>query len=47
MKTYIVYVCGVEKGYVKAANHYAAERKAFKMFPDFAPYHVSVAYTEL
>ena len=47
MKTYIVYVVGVEKGYVKAANHYAAERKAYKMFPDFAPRHVSVVYTEI
>jgi hypothetical protein len=46
MKLYIVYVCGVEKGYVKAANHNAAERKARKMFPDFAAV-VSVAYTEV
>ena len=46
MKTYIVFVCGVKKAVIKAANHNAAERKAYKMFPDFAPFNVSVAYTE-
>lgn len=28
MKTYIIYVKGIEKGYLKAANHNAAEKKA-------------------
>lgn len=47
MKTYIVYVNGVERGYIKAANHNAAEKKAQKKYNDYPPHHVSVAYTEL
>jgi len=30
MKTYIVYLNGVEVGYIKAANHIQAEKKAWK-----------------
>jgi hypothetical protein len=30
MKTYIVYVNGIEAGYVKASSHNAAEKKAQK-----------------
>jgi hypothetical protein len=33
MKTYIVYVNGQEAGYVKAASHNAAEKKAQKKHP--------------
>ena len=44
MKTYIVYVNGEETGYVKAASHNAAEKKAQKKHPGK---QVSVAYTEL
>ncbi len=44
MKTYIVYVDGVEVGLIKAANHNAAEKKAQKKYPNK---HVSVAYTEV
>lgn len=44
MKTYIVYVDGVETGYVKAGSHNAAEKKAAKKHPGK---NVSVAYTEL
>lgn len=32
MKTYIVYVNGVEVGYIKAGSHNAAEKKAQKKF---------------
>jgi hypothetical protein len=44
MKTYIVYVDGVERRLIKAANHNAAEKKAQKQYPDK---QVSVAYTEV
>jgi hypothetical protein len=44
MKTYIVYVDGEEKGYVKAGSHNAAETKAQKEHPG---HNVSVTYTEL
>ena len=44
MKTYIVYVDGVETGYIKAATHNAAEKKAQKKYPNRS---VSVAYTEI
>lgn len=44
MKTYIVYVDGEEKGYIKAGSHNAAEKKAQKKYPN---HNVSVAYTEL
>lgn len=44
VKTYIVYVDGVEVGLIKAGSHNAAERKAQKKHPGKA---VSVAYTEV
>ena len=54
MKTYIVYVNGVEAGYIKGGSHNAAEKKAKKKY---APVRardgfrdecsVSVAYTEI
>ena len=44
MKTYIVYVDGVETEYIKAGSHNAAERKAQKRWPGR---NVSVAYTEI
>lgn len=44
MKTYIVYVNGVEAGKVKAASHNAAEKKAAAKNPGK---QVSVAYTEV
>jgi hypothetical protein len=44
MKTYIVYVDGCEKGYIKAHNHNEAERKAKWIYPGF---DVTVVYTEL
>ncbi len=44
MKTYIVYVNGVEAGVIKAASHNAAEKKAQAKHPGK---NVSVAYTEL
>jgi len=44
MKTYIVYVDGVELGYIKAGSHNAAEAKAQKRHPGR---QVMVAYTEL
>lgn len=44
MKTYIVYVEGIETGYIRAASHNAAEKKAQKKYPGK---NVSVAYTEL
>jgi len=53
MKTYIVYVNGEEKGYIKAGSHNAAEKKAIKKyqkrFSDFgAPKDVVwVSYTEI
>ena len=47
MKVYIVYVNGLEVGYIKAANHNAAEKKAQKKYNDVPPQNVSVIYTEL
>jgi hypothetical protein len=44
VKTYIVYVDGIEVGMLKAANHNAAEKKAQKKYPGR---NVSVAYTEI
>jgi len=44
MKTYIVYVNGIEVGYIKAGSHNAAEKKAQKKHPN---QNVSVAYTEV
>lgn len=44
MKTYIVYVDGVEVGYVKAGSHNAAEKKARAKYPGKL---VTVAYTEI
>ena len=44
MKTYIVYVDGDERGYIRAASHNAAEKKAQKKYPNK---NVSVSYTEL
>ena len=46
---YIVYVDGIEVGYVKAGSHNAAERKAQKLHkcPHGEAWHVMVAYTEL
>jgi hypothetical protein len=43
MKTYIVYVDGIEVGTLKAASHNAAEKKAQKKYPGK---NVSVEYTE-
>lgn len=44
MKTYIVFDSyGIERGYVKAGSHNAAEKKAIKMYGPKA----SVAYTEI
>lgn len=44
MKTYIVYVDGVECGYIKAGSHNSAEKKAQKKYPG---HNVSVVYTEI
>jgi hypothetical protein len=44
MKTYIVYVDGVEVGMLKAASHNAAEKKAGKKYPGK---QVQVTYTEV
>jgi hypothetical protein len=44
MKTYRVYVNGIEAGTLKAANHNAAEKKARAKFPGT---NVSVEYTEV
>lgn len=44
MKTYIVYVDGVEVETIQAVCHIAAEKKAKKKYPNK---NVSVAYTEL
>jgi len=44
MKTYIVYVDGVEMGYIKAGSHNSAEKKAQKKYPNK---NVTVVYTEL
>lgn len=47
MKTYIVYLRGVEVGTIKAASHNAAEKKAQAKYPDVEPHLVSVSYTEV
>lgn len=49
MKTYIVYVNGIEKTMIKAASHNAAEKKAKAKFPKEAeqPMGVTVSYTEV
>lgn len=47
MKTYIIYVKGIEKGYLKAPNHNAAEKKAQKKYSEVKAFEVSVSYTEL
>lgn len=45
MKTYIVYVDGIEQpNFIKAGSHNAAEKQAQKKFPGR---QVSVAYTEV
>jgi hypothetical protein len=44
MKSYIVYIDGLEEGVIKARTHNEAEALAQWMFPDFND--VSVAYTE-
>jgi hypothetical protein len=54
MKTYIVYIDGNEMGYIKAASHNAAEKKARKKYapkeqpntPAFMS-RIQVAYTEV
>lgn len=49
VKTYIVYVKGVEVGYIKAGGHNSAEKKAQVKYAKngVEPREVSVAYTEL
>jgi len=47
MKTYIVYVDGLEVRKIKAGNHNAAEKKAQKLYPALPRHRVSVAYTEV
>ena len=50
MKTYIVYVNGIEKTMIKAASQNAAEKKAKAKFPKEAAEHplgVTVSYTEV
>lgn len=47
MKTFIVYLKGIEAGYIKATNHNAAEKKAQKKYNNYKAFEVSVAYTEL
>jgi len=44
MKTYILYIDGEEKGYIKAGSHNAAEKKAKKKYPNN---NVMVVYTEI
>lgn len=44
MKTYIVYVNGVEAGMIKASGHNAAEKKAQKKYPNK---DIWVVYTEV
>ena len=46
MKTYIVYVNGVETALIKAGSHNAAEKKAIKKY-GAGGNNVSVAYTEI
>jgi len=48
MKIYIVYVNGSEVGYIKAASHNAAEKKAIKKYHGEAvPGQVQVVHTEI
>lgn len=47
MKTFIVYIKGVEVGYIKANNHNSAEKKAQNKYKNYKSYEVSVSYTEL
>ena len=47
MKTFIVYLKGVEAGYIKAKGHNEAEKKAQKKHNNYKAFEVSVAYTEL
>jgi hypothetical protein len=54
MKTYIVYVNGIEAGLIKAANHNAAEKKAIQKYNgvpvgnyDGKHPQVEVVYTEV
>lgn len=47
MKTYIVYVNGIEVGYIKAGGHNSAEKKAKKKYSGKNIKDVSVAYTEI
>jgi hypothetical protein len=44
MKTYIVFLDGIEAGVLKAGSHDAAEKKAVKKYHGR---NVSVAYTEM
>ena len=44
MKTYIVYVNGIEVGYIKASSHNAAEKKMMKKYKSDS---VIVVYTEI
>jgi len=46
MKTYIVYVNGEERGYIKAGSHNSAEKKAKKKYGQNGE-NVSVCYTEI
>lgn len=46
MKTYIVYVKGIEVGYTKARSRKLAEKKAAKEHK-VEPRHVDVVYTEV
>jgi hypothetical protein len=45
MKTYIVYVNGIEVKMIKAGSHNAAEKRAKKLYPDSS--FVAVVYTEV
>lgn len=48
MKTYIVYMDGVEVGLIKASGHNAAEKKAQKKYGEKNPgKNISVEYTEI
>ena len=47
MKTYIVYVEGVEIMMIKAKGHNAAEAKAAKLYPQVPAHLISVEYTEI
>jgi len=47
MKMFIVYLKGIEVGYINAKSHNEAENIAQKKYNNYKPYEVSVAYTEL